>query len=165
MFQVICQFMLHCPLRRAKVSRMSKEKTISEHDAGAAMMAWYKQLIRDHPDGLVTQAQAAVMLGISRVAICRLVSRGHLQAFYFPKAPDVEGLPIGRDDPTWLQLMAWLDPVMGKGHRPPLIKAQACYVSFRDVQQLWYRGDLLKRCEVDWLKVFTGIDKGNKSEQ
>ena len=157
--------MLHCPLRRAIVSRMSKEKTISEHDAGAAMMAWYKQLIRDHPEGLVTQAQAAVMLGISRVAVCRLVSRGHLRAFYFPNAPDVQGLPIGKDDPTWLQIMGWLEPVLNKGADRPLIKAQACYVSFRDVEQLWLRGDLLKRCEVDWLRVFTGIKKGNKSEE
>lgn len=123
------------------------------------MMAWYVQTLAENPEGLVTQAQAAHMLGISRVGISRLVSRGHLRVFYFPKAPDVQGLPIGFDDPTWLKLLGWLEPHLNGKAVKPLVFAQACYVSFADVRRLWQDGDLQKSCEVDWLKVFTGIDR------
>ena len=61
-------------------------------------MAWYADAIKQHPDGLVTQAQVAEMLGISRMAVSRLVARGYLQAVYFPAPPDVVGVSIAHDD-------------------------------------------------------------------
>ena len=48
---------------------------LNDQDKGTALLAWYELAIRDYPEGLVTQAQAAKMLNISRTAVSRLVSR------------------------------------------------------------------------------------------
>ncbi len=32
----------------------------------------------------------------------------YLEAVYFPKPPDFEGMTIGQDDPTWLKICGWL---------------------------------------------------------
>lgn len=132
---------------------MKKISIISEVDTGAAMLAWYEMAIRQYPDGLVTQAQAARMLNVSRTAVSRLVSGGHLRAVYFPKPPDVEGLPVGNDDPIWLKLMAVLDPIMGSKDYRPIVWPEASFVAFADVKRLWEDAELHKKCQLDWRKV------------
>ena len=132
---------------------MKKSGLLTDVDMGAAMLAWYELAIREYPDGLVTQAQAARMLHISRMAVSRLVSRGHLRAVYFPKPPDVEGLPVGNDDPFWLKLMAVLDRLFGSEYDKPIVWPEASFVAFADVKRLWQGGELDKKCQLDWLEV------------
>lgn len=117
-------------------------------DVGAAMMLWYSEAIRQYPEGLVTQAQAAAMLNISRVAAGRLVSRGYLRAVYFPKPPDISGIAVGHDDPAWLKLLGRLSNLLGDPYTYAF--PQACYVSFGDVLKLWDSGEAKKKCKVDW---------------
>ena len=116
---------------------MSEDSAPSRDDLGAAMMAWYAEAIRRFPEGLVSQAQAAAMLNVSRMTVSRLVARGYLRAVYFPHPPDLAGMPVGREDPTWLRIAGWLglDP---DGPDPPAMP-RACYVSFADVVELWRR--------------------------
>ncbi len=130
----------------------------TEEDKGTALMVWYETAIRQYPDGLVTQAQAARILNISRMAISRLVSRGHLHAVYFPKPPEVEGIPVGNDDPFWLKLMAVVDKYLSPGSEKPIIWPEASFVSFRDVKQLWADAELHAKCRYDWFKEF-GLPK------
>ena len=68
------------------------------------MLAWYAAALRELPGGLVTQAQAATMLAVNRMAVNRLVARGHLRAVWFPRPPDVAAVAVGRDDPQWRTL-------------------------------------------------------------
>ncbi|MEM7682849.1 MAG: hypothetical protein AAF288_12905 [Planctomycetota bacterium] len=117
-------------------------------DVGAAMIEWYSDAIAQHPEGLVTQAQAAHMLDVSRVAVSRLVSRGHLRAVYFPKPPDIEGIAVGQDDPDWLKLVGRLGRLMGETDTYAF--PQACYVSFGDVLELWESGAAKAKCAIDW---------------
>lgn len=137
---------------------MKKIAVLSELDKGAAMLAWYDLAIQQFPDGLVTQAQAARMLNVSRMAVSRLVSRGHLRAVYFPKPPDVEGLPVGNDDPFWLKLMAVLDRFLGSEYEKPIVWPEASFVAFADVKRLWEGGELDKQCQLNWLEVL-GVSK------
>lgn len=112
------------------------------------MMAWYAEAIQQFPDGLVSQAQAATMLGVSRVAVSRLVNRGYLRAVYFPKPPDVAGLAVGKDDPTWIKIVGWLG-----GGEIPATFPKAVYVSFGDVVDLWQSGEVQKKCARDWTAI------------
>jgi hypothetical protein len=130
-------------------------------DVGAAMMLWYSEAIREYPEGLVTQAQAAAMLNISRVAAGRLVSRGYLRAVYFPKPPDISGIAVGDDDPAWLKLVGRLSNLLGDPYT--FAFPQACYVSFGDVLKLWESGEAKKKCKVDWEeKMAYKLSKGSK---
>lgn len=117
------------------------------------MMAWYAETLARYPDGLVTQAQAAAMLAVSRMAISRLVTRGYLRTVHFPRPPDIEGVAIGQDDPSWLRLAEWL------GINPEAADVsdwpKACYVSFADVVKLWQAGQARARCTRDWERVLT----------
>jgi hypothetical protein len=131
---------------------------LNDQDKGTALLAWYELAIRDYPEGLVTQAQAAKMLNISRTAVSRLVSRGHLRAVYFPKPPEVEGIPVGNDDPFWLKLMAVLEPMMGTNYERRIIWPEASFVSFADVKRLWADAGLADKCHYDWLGKF-GVSK------
>lgn len=123
-------------------------KKMNEQDVGAALMAWYADCIKQFPEGLVTQSQAAVMLGISRVAVNRLITRGHLRAVYFPKPPDIEGMGFGYDDPTWTKILGWFD-----NWADPKAFPKAVYVSFDDVMRLWKSGTAKEKCRIDWLSV------------
>ncbi|KPK84861.1 MAG: hypothetical protein AMJ81_04680 [Phycisphaerae bacterium SM23_33] len=99
------------------------------------MMVWYARALRRHPAGLVSQAQAAAMLAVSRMTISRLVAGGHLRAVHFPRPPDIAGLAVGRRDPEWLRLAAWLGVDPEEADVAGFSKA--CYVSFADVLRLW----------------------------
>lgn len=123
-------------------------------DVGAAMLVWYAEAILEYPEGLVTQAQAANMLNISRVAAGRLVSRGYLRAVYFPKPPDISGIAVGQDDPAWLKLLGRLSRVLGDPHTYAF--PQACYVSFADVLKLWESGEAKHNCKRDWNEIMAG---------
>lgn len=135
----------------ARKSKKPKEKGIAKEDVGAAMMAWYADALKQNPEGLITQAQAAVILGISRMAMSRLVARGYVRAEYFPKPPDVQGVSVGGDDPTWLKILGWL------GMRLDLADTynfpQACYVSFGDIMKIWETGEARKKCQRDWNEI------------
>jgi len=142
------------------VKQRSQKQPVGDADIGAAFMAWYADAIAEYPDGLITQAQAARILGISRMALSRLVTRGYLRAVYFPKEPDVVGVSIGQDDPTWLKLLGWFG--RGLGLDETYAFPQACYVAFGDVIDLWERGEAKKKCEVDWNEVIaTGLNTGS----
>lgn len=131
---------------------MSKKCQPTNEDVGAAMMTWYAESLEQFPEGLISQAQASVMLGISRVAVSRLVSRGYLRAVYFPKPPDIEGIAVGHDDPTWLKIIGWLGD-FDKSYAFP----KACYVSFGDVIDLWKSGTAKKKCQRDWNEIMAGF--------
>lgn len=125
------------------------------------MLVWYSEAIREYPEGLITQAQAATMLNVHRVAVARLVSRGYLRAVYFPKPPDISGIAVGQDDPTWLRLMGRLSIVLGDPNTYAF--PQACYVSFGDVLKLWESGDAKNKCKRDWNEVMAGaISTGSR---
>ena len=126
---------------------MARRTKPTDEDVGAAMMAWYADAIKEFPEGLVSQAQAAQMLGLSRVAIARLIARGYLEAVYFPKPPDIEGIAIGQDDLTWLKICDWL------GDCESFVFPRACYVSFADVANLWRSGEARTKCKKDWSKI------------
>ena len=116
------------------------------------MMTWYAESLARYPDGLVSQAQAATMLGLSRVAISRLVARGYLRAVYFPKPPDIVGVAVGQDDPTWLKIIGWLGD-FDKTYAFP----KACFVSFGDVVELWKSGEAKKKCKRDWNEIMANF--------
>lgn len=129
------------------------------------MLVWYAEAIREYPEGLITQAQAANMLNISRVAAGRLVSRGYLRAVYFPKPPDISGIAVGQDDPGWLKLLGRLSRVLGDPNTYAF--PQACYVSFADVLKLWESGEAKQKCKRDWNEIMaaalqTGTNKSMK---
>lgn len=141
-----------------KVSAKNKDV---KSDVGAAMMLWYSEAILMYPEGLVTQAQAAAMLNISRVAAGRLVSRGYLRAVYFPKPPDISGIAVGDDDPAWLKLAGRLSILLGDPYTYAF--PQACYVSYGDVLKLWESGEAKKKCKVDWNeKMIYALNGGSK---
>lgn len=125
----------------------------TKEDIGAAMMAWYAEAIKEYPEGLVTQAQVAEMLCISRMAVSRLVGRGYLRAVYFPAPPDIVGCAISQDDPTWVKVVGWLSIKMGD--KDTYAFPKACYVSFADVVRLWVNGDAKKKCQRDWNEILT----------
>jgi hypothetical protein len=136
---------------------MPRKTQISEKDIGIALIAWYQKALETYPDGLVSQAQAATMLGISRVGVSRLINRGHLRAVYFPKQPDIEGFHVGSDDPFWLQILTWFDPDTPASAFPKVI-----YVSFGDIVDLWQAGDVKDKCKINWKVVFSGYDTQDK---
>ena len=119
------------------------------------MMAWYAEAIRRFPHGLVSQAQAAAMLNVSRMTVSRLVARGYLRAVHFPHPPDLAGLSVGRDDPTWRRVAGWLGLNPDEPHLPAMPKA--CYVSFADVVRLWQRGRSAGRCTRPWTEILADI--------
>lgn len=143
---------------------MKDTVVLTEADKGTALMVWYEKAIRQYPEGLVTQAQASKILNISRMAVSRLVSRGHLEAVYFPKPPDVEGIPVGNDDPFWLKLMALMDPILGSGDNRPMLWPEASFVSFADVKRLWADAELHAKCHYDWFKEF-GLAKPKSTRE
>ena len=132
---------------------MARKSEPTDEDVGAALMAWYAEALQEYPDGLITQAQAAVILNISRVAVSRLVARGYLRAVYFPKPPDIEGIAIGQDDPTWLKIIGWLGGPSSDTYAFP----KACYVSFGDVVELWKSGEARKKCQRDWNEIMANF--------
>lgn len=141
--------------------RKSKISSPNEQDVGAAFMVWYADAIAEYPEGLITQAQAARILGISRMALSRLVARGHVRAIYFPKEPDVVGVSVGQDDPTWLKLLGWFG--RGLGLDDVYAFPQACYVAFSDVVDLWENGDARNKCARDWKEILaSGMNTGSK---
>lgn len=131
---------------------MKKIKKVPEEDVGAAMMAWYGESLQEYPDGLITQAQAASMLNISRVSVSRLVARGYLRAVYFPKPPDIVGIAVGKEDPTWLKILGWLG-----GEDDTYAFPKACFVSFGDVVELWKSGEAKKKCSRDWNEIMANF--------
>ena len=133
---------------------MARPAKPTDEDVGAAMMAWYADAIKAFPTGLVTQAQASTMLGISRVATSRLVSRGYLRVVYFPRPPDIVGIAIGHDDPTWLKIRGWL------GDCETYAFPKACYVSFADVIDLWQSGEARTKCKKDWNEIMADLFLG-----
>ena len=133
-----------------------KSQNLTKEDVNTAFMAWYAEAIRQYPDGLVTQAHAAKMLGVSRVSIYRLISRGYLKAIYFPKQPKIKDICIGQDDPIAIKILAMLGIAVGE---PDISFSQACYVSFSDVRRLWGEGNIQSKCNVNWSGVFKKIDK------
>lgn len=135
---------------------MKHQHEISNEDIGAVMIAWYEEAIREIPGGLVTQAQAAKMLNLSRMAVSRLITRGHLRAVHFPQQTNVEGLKVSNDDPFWLKLMAALDPVFGDDSAARITWPEACYVSFADIKKLYSDAKLADKCRINWHKVFHG---------
>lgn len=128
-----------------------KNEKPTDADVGAAFLAWYAEKLREFPDGLVTQAQAAKMLGIGRMSVNRLVARGYLRAVYFPKAPQIEGFSVDEDDSTWLKLKAWFGKWVAKVEMP-----EACFVVFGDVVEMWLKGDAAKKCRLQWLELIRG---------
>jgi len=140
---------------------MAKKKSPIEEDVGAAMIAWYAESLEKYPDGLVSQAQAAIMLKISRVAVSRLVTRGYLHAVYFPKPPDIVGIAIGQDDPTWLKILGWTGGAKSDTYAFP----KACFVSFGDVVELWKNGGAKKKCQRDWNDIMAGFLSSEKRFQ
>jgi predicted DNA-binding transcriptional regulator AlpA len=142
---------------------MSMKSDIANEDLGGALMAWYEESIREYPDGLVSQAQAAIILGISRMAVSRLVARGYLRAVYFPKPPDVSGVVVGDDDPTWVKVIGWLGIKMGLAETYAWPKA--CYVSFADVKKLWQGSDAKKKCRRDWNEIMATFLPEKESQQ
>lgn len=138
-------------------SGMSRQPEPSKEDVGAAMMAWYADAIRQYPEGLVTQAQAAKMLGISRVAVGRLVGRGYLRTVYFPNPPDVLGIVVAPDDPFILKILGMLGP------KDTYAYPKATYVSFADVMDLWQSGEARKKCARNWSSVMAVIDWPTKA--
>jgi len=133
---------------------MARPAKPTSEDIGAAMMAWYADAIKDYPEGLITQAQAATMLGISRVAVGRLVARGYLDAVYFPKPPDIEGMAVGQNDPTWLKICGWLEGSDASS------LPKAAFVSFADVADLWQSGEARTRCKKDWSEILADLFSG-----
>ncbi|MHB1767175.1 MAG: hypothetical protein ACYCUV_04910 [Phycisphaerae bacterium] len=140
---------------------MKKNEKPSELEIGAALLAWNKMVAAEHPEGLVTKATAAKMLGISPVAVSRLVARSHLRAVYFPKVPDVEELPIGTDDPIWMKLMSALERVFGRPDGRRWVIPEICYVCLADVEKLWHDAKLQEKCHINWWKVFFTTSKLN----
>jgi predicted DNA-binding transcriptional regulator AlpA len=134
---------------------MGKQTEPTRHDIGAAMMAWYAEALKRHPAGLVSQAQAAAMLAVSRMSISRLVARGYLRAVYFPRPPDIAGVAVGQGDPGWLRLAAWLglDPTEADVRGFP----KACYVAFADVVKLWRSGQVGQECSRDWAAILAEL--------
>ena len=126
---------------------MDSGSTVGPADIGAAMLTWYAAALRELPGGLVTQAQAATMLAVNRMAVSRLVARGHLRAVYFPRPPDVAGVAAGRDEPKWVRLAERLgiDPATDIGPLP-----KACYVSFADVVSLWRAAPAQRALRRSW---------------
>lgn len=120
-------------------------------DLGTALLAWYGEALAQFPDGLVSQSQAASMLGIGRMAVNRLVARGYLQAVYFPRMPKVAGFS-GEDseDWVWQRILTWFRGWAEKSRFP-----KACFVSFADVVELWLRGDARKKCKLSWLETIS----------
>ena len=143
---------------------MKNEHKISNEDIGAVMIAWYEESIREIPGGLVTQAQAAKMLNLSRMAVSRLITRGHLRAVHFPKQTNVEGLKVSNDDPFWLKLMAALDPVFGTDSAARITWPEACYVSFADIQKLYADAKIADKCRINWQKVFHGTQTNREHQ-
>jgi hypothetical protein len=143
---------------------MPKTDKPTKEETGAALLAWYAKAIEKFPDGLVTQAQAATMLGISRMAVSRLVTRGHLRVVYFPEGsddpeePDFVGVAVGQDDPLWLKMVAWMGDC-DKTYSFP----KAAYVSFADVVRLWNSGKAKEKCRRDWREIVAGIKPGMRS--
>jgi len=133
---------------------MARRTGPSREDLGAALMAWYVRALTRHPEGLVSQAQAARMVGLSRMAVSRLLAGGHMRAVYFPRPPDIAGVAVGRDDPGWLEVAGWLgvDPAAHVAGWP-----RACYVSFADVIKLWQVGRARASCTRPWERLLAEL--------
>jgi hypothetical protein len=144
-----------------KIKATVKNENVDLPDAevGGALLTWHERVVKEHADGLITKATAAKILGISPVAVTRLIARGHLRAVYFPKAPDIEGLPIATDDPIWMKMVSALEPVFGQPDGRHWVMPQICYVCLADVRKLWNNADLQKKCRIDWRKVFFSSSK------
>jgi len=125
------------------------------------MLVWYASALREFPAGLVTQAQAARMLDVNRMAISRMVAAGHLQAVHFPRPPDIAGVAVGRDDRRWLRLAAvlGLDPGGDVGDLPG-----ACYVSFADVVRLWRVAPAKDAAKGSWTQALTEVGLEDAAE-
>lgn len=136
--------------------KKKKPEDIDQADIGGALMAWYAEAIKEYPEGLVSQAQAATMLGISRVSLGRLVTRGHLRAVYFPAQPDVIGLSVTEEDSTWLKILGWLGKTLGETEH--YVFPKACYVAFTDVKRLWEKGEARDKCKSDWKEIMAAHD-------
>ena len=87
------------------------------------------------------------MLAVNRMAVNRLVARGHLRAVWFPRPPDVAAVAVGRDDPQWRTLAERLgiDPAADVAGLP-----KACYVSFADVVRLWRAAPARRAVRRSW---------------
>jgi hypothetical protein len=128
-----------------------RDRDLTQREKGAAFLAWYKQAMEDIPGGLITRAQAAEVLGISRTAVTRLLGRGHLRARYFPKEPDVEQVEVSYDDPFWIRLMGVVGPIVDDPESVVWVKA--CYVSLEDVIKLWEAGEAKEKARLTWRQL------------
>jgi hypothetical protein len=142
------------------MDRPNDDQQAGSADVGAAMIAWYADCMKEYPRGLVTQAQAASMLGISRMAVSRLVARGYLHAVYFPKPPDIEGIVTGYEDPTWRKILEWFGSGANASQFPKVV-----YVSFEDVVHLWQSGSTREKCQIDWTSLIFNALVPSKSEK
>ena len=139
--------------------RKSDTDTLTQPDKGAALMAWYCDAISKYPDGLITQAQTAAILGINRVQVARLINRQHLHAVYFPQQTRTGAIKVSSDDPFWLKVVAQFDKVFGRQTDNTISWPEACYVSFKDVLRLHADSRLMEKCKIDWFKVFPELKK------
>jgi hypothetical protein len=136
----------------------------NDEDVGAMFLAWFAKAVESFPDGLVTQAQASVMLGISRMAVSRLVTRGELRAVFFPEETDDPenpafiGVAVGQDDPLWLKLVASISD-WDKTYAYP----KAVYVSFEDVMRLWKQGTAKEKCKPELREIIAALSGRRKS--
>ncbi|MDA1055127.1 MAG: hypothetical protein O3C40_32295 [Planctomycetota bacterium] len=103
------------------------------------------------------------MLGLSRMAVSRLVTRGELRAVYFPEGsddpeqPDYVGAAVGQDDPLWLKLVASISD-WDKTYSFP----KAVYVSFGDVVRLWKQGSAKEKCKRELQEIVAAMGSGKE---
>ena len=134
-------------------------KPLSDHEQGAAFIAWYKDTMAldGFSGGMITRAQAARILGVSQMAVNRLVGRGFLRARHFPKDPDIESIPVGIDDPFYHRLIATVSDLVGEGH--DIDWYEACYVSLDDVVVLWERNEQREKSRLNWKRLKGNVDE------
>lgn len=137
-------------------------ESLTAQDKGTALMAWYLDAITTFPDGLVTQSQAAAMLGINRVQIARLINRQHLRAVYFPPQTQAGAIKVSRDDPFWIKVIAQIDRIIGRTKDQTITWPEACYVAFKDVMRLHADNHIADKCRIDWCKAFPELAKKQK---
>lgn len=133
---------------------MGKSKSsLTDKEKGAAFIAWYKETMamEGFSGGMISRAQAARVLGISQVAVNRLIGRGFIRARHFPKDPDIEQIPVGIEDPFYHRLIGKLGEFIDG---PDEIGwYEACYVSLDDVVVVWETDEQREKSRFNW-RVF-----------
>jgi hypothetical protein len=133
----------------------NRGRDLTKREKGAAFIAWYKGALAEFPEGLITRAQAAHILGVSNMAIERLIGRGHIRAVYFPREPGVEQIAVGDDDPFWKRLLGHVGPLVNDPESVQWV--QAVYVAMEDVVTLWERGQQKEESRIDWKTIWQDV--------